>query len=396
MPTRPFGLWTATIVLLTGCASVTPVEITTSRAAYIELTPGGAVLTGSQSLQLTAVVYDSAMVPLPGEPVAFTSSDESLITVSASGVVTRVGVGTAFVRARSGNARDSVDVTGLIARIIVGEATFGTSVSGSGAAFVTQMFSSSVTRIDPTAGTFSGAIPVGDLPTSVTFNQAGDRAFVGNQDGHSVSMVDVATNAVIGTLPITGSALSVAVAPGDSLLLVGTDVGKLYFVRLPALTLADSVPVAFYTNAIAFRDTLAFVNSVDQAAITVINLKTRASVGSFVVGNAPRGLLVSANGAELYVANEVGQLQYWSIATRAKVGSTTLTGGGGFEVARNPANGYLYVSTSYYGRRVHVINPATRAVVRVIVTGGVPRRIGFTSSGLGIVANEGGWVDIIQ
>lgn len=59
--------------------------------------------------------------------------------------------------------------------------------------------------------------------------------------------------------------------------------------------------------------------------------------------------------------------------------------------------GLLYVSTSYYGSRVHVVDPATRTVVRIIDTGGVPRRIAFMSSGeVGIVANEGGWVDFIN
>jgi hypothetical protein len=39
----------------------------------------------------------------------------------------------------------------------------------------------------------------------------------------------------------------------------------------------------------------------------------------------------------------------------------------------------------------------TRSLVRVIRTGGAPRRIASTPAGnLGIVANEGGWVDFIR
>jgi hypothetical protein len=46
---------------------------------------------------------------------------------------------------------------------------------------------------------------------------------------------------------------------------------------------------------------------------------------------------------------------------------------------------------------VHVIDPAARRLVRVIHTGGTPRRIGFLPGGnLGIVANEFGWVDFIR
>ncbi|HEY2806930.1 MAG TPA: hypothetical protein VGI92_13815, partial [Gemmatimonadales bacterium] len=102
------------------------------------------------------------------------------------------------------------------------------------------------------------------------------------------------------------------------------------------------------------------------------------------------------DGTKLWLANEIGEFQVWDLATHSKVNTIKLPGGGGFSMAQNPANGQLYIGTSYYGRGVVVIDPQTYSL-RNIATGGTVRRIGFLSSGtVGIVANEGGWVDFIH
>jgi DNA-binding beta-propeller fold protein YncE len=108
--------------------------------------------------------------------------------------------------------------------------------------------------------------------------------------------------------------------------------------------------------------------------------------------------VVAPGGATLYYADEAAScLQILDLASGTRSGFVPLPPAGGFGVARNPANGLLYVSTSYYGARVLVVDPVARQVVKTIVTGGVPRRISFTANGsVGIVANEGGWVDYIQ
>lgn len=55
------------------------------------------------------------------------------------------------------------------------------------------------------------------------------------------------------------------------------------------------------------------------------------------------------------------------------------------------------MSRSYDGSPVHVIDPVTRTVLRVIHTRGEPRGIGFAPAGnVGVVTNEDGWVDNIR
>jgi YVTN family beta-propeller protein len=290
-------------------------------------------------------------------------------------------------------------VTGVIARVFMsGNATaFGAAMLGNTTAYITR-FDGVVDRLSISGQNSLGTIPVGTLPTSIAINTAGTRAFVGNQDGPSLSTIDLSTNTVINTLTLTRSVMSVGVIPGDSLLLLGIDNGVLYIKRLPALTLIDSIILPSFGLGIAFRgDTTAFVSSPNSGTVTEINLKTHTVTRTINTGGVPQGVLVSPSGTELYLANEIGQFQVWNLTTGTLAGSVNLPGGGGFGIARNPANGLIYVSTSYIGARVLVIDPVARTLVRSILTGGTARRIAFTANGtVGVVANEGGWVDFIK
>jgi YVTN family beta-propeller protein len=387
-----------TVTARSGPASATiTVTVTAANpgAGSLELTPDTAFLQGTQTLQLTVAVYDTLGNPMPGAPVQYVSRDPTIVTVTTTGLVARSGSGSVDVRASSGAARDSVLVTAVIARVMLTAMPFGAAVSSAGVAYVTRALSDSVARLNLPTPTVVAGFGVGSLPSSVAFNNAGTRAYVGNQFGLSVTAINTSTNAGIGTLSLGVTPAAVAVGPGDTTLLVGTDGGQLYFVSLPALAITDSVPVPSYTNSIAIHGTTAYANTVG-GTVTRIDLTTRQVTGTLSVAGVVQGLVVSQDGTELYVANETGVLQFWNIAAGTLVGSVPLSGGGGFALARNPANGLLYVSTSYYGQRVHVIDPTTRAVVRVIRTGGTPRRIGFTAAGVGIVANEDGWVDVID
>ncbi len=116
-----------------------------------------------------------------------------------------------------------------------------------------------------------------------------------------------------------------------------------------------------------------------------------------MIGGYPQELIVSPHGDQLYIANEAGSVQTLDLASGTVVSTIPLLGGGGFAMARNPANGLLYVSTGYFSSTVWVIDPATPTIVRRIITGGVPRRIAFNAAGtVGIVANEANWVDFIR
>jgi YVTN family beta-propeller protein len=385
----------AALVGMAACSSGTGPSA--AGVASIQVTPDAYLLTGSQTLQLVAVARDSLGNAMPSAPITFLSRDPTIVTVSNSGLVTRVGVGTAYVAVASGVARDSAEVTALVARVMTGGTPFAAATYSTSSAYVTLESVGAAAQMAFASPASTGQVNVGSLPTSIAVNQAGTRAYVGNQGDGSVSVINTATNAVVATIAIGGSVLGVLLTPGDSLLLVGTDLSKVYVVRTSSSAVIDSIPAPI-VNGMAMRgDTTVFASGPFAGVVAELNLRTRQRVRTLPVGGVPQGLLVSPSGTQLYLANEVGQFQVWDLASASLVGYVDLPGGGGYGLTRHPSSGLVYVSTSYIGARVHVINPATRQIVRVIHTGGTPRRIAFAPDGsVGIVANEGGWVDYIK
>ena len=81
-------------------------------AGSITIEPQTAALTSlGETVQLAATVLDERERPVEGAVVTWTSSDESVATVSDKGLVTAVGNGTALISVRSGSVSDSIEVT---------------------------------------------------------------------------------------------------------------------------------------------------------------------------------------------------------------------------------------------------------------------------------------------
>ena len=81
-------------------------------ATTVAVSPGTARLSSvGETAQLSAEVRDQNGRAMPGATVTWTSSDPSVVTVDASGLVTAAGDGTATVTAASGSASGSATVT---------------------------------------------------------------------------------------------------------------------------------------------------------------------------------------------------------------------------------------------------------------------------------------------
>lgn len=78
--------------------------------ASVEVTPLTTTLSTGFSQQLTARALSNTGQPLPGRVVTWSSSDESRVRVSATGLITAVGVGTVALTATSEGRSASVQV----------------------------------------------------------------------------------------------------------------------------------------------------------------------------------------------------------------------------------------------------------------------------------------------
>jgi YVTN family beta-propeller protein len=371
----------------------------------VRIAPRDTSILQGGSVQMAATVTDEHNLPIPGLAVEFASSDTTIATVSASGLVRSQGrAGQVWVYAEHEPFYDAARVvvrdSSLGARVSLGGRPYGAAISPAGVAYVTQLDLAQLSRADLPSRSFESTVAVGVVPSEVAFNSTGTRAYVTNQFSHNLGVVNVATNTQIDTITVTGDPFEVIVAPGDSILYVSTNVNSVYGIRLSTKAVVAEFPTPAIANGFAIRhDTLLYASTHEGGTIIEFNLRTRAVARTFTVGGTPQKLALSADGNELYIANQAGYVQFWDLVGGTQIGGNlALPGSAGYGMARRASTGQLYVTSAYFGAgNIHVVNPVTRTLVKTIVAGGSTRHVVFNASGtIGLVPNEGGWVDFLK
>ena len=105
----------ALLTTLTSCggdSDLSPTQPQTPRATSITLSPPNVSLTAlGETAQVTATVKDQNGATMANQAVAWSSSATGVATVSAAGLVTAVGNGSAAITASSGTASAQATVT---------------------------------------------------------------------------------------------------------------------------------------------------------------------------------------------------------------------------------------------------------------------------------------------
>jgi YVTN family beta-propeller protein len=286
----------------------------------------------------------------------------------------------------------------LIERAKLPGRAYAAAISVNDVAYVGQSDAGGLVRANLPSQAFSTTVTVGSSPTEVAFNSTGARAYVTNQLSHNVGIVDVATNTQIDVIAVTGDPFEVIVAPGDSIIYVSTNVNQVYGIRLSTKAIVATFATPAIGNGMVIRDTLLYVSTYGGGTVIEFNLRTRVVGRTFTVGGIPQKLALSADGNELYIANQAGYAQFWNLVTGLQIGTNLVLPSEAYGIARRPSNGLLYLTSAYFGGgNIFVVDPAARTLLYTATVGGSTRRVVFTASGsIGLVPNEGGWVDFLK
>ena len=274
---------------------------------------------------------------------------------------------------------------------------FGMAVSQSGAVLVTQLDAGTVARGMLPGTSLGTSIPVGLVPTDVTIDGTGTYAYVTNQFSSNVGVIDLATNAQVATIPVSGDPFRVKLSPDDRSLFVTGNADSLFIIDVPSREITGRLAIGLDANGLAldYRGTRLYVSNQSDGTVSEVDLSTETVLRSIQVGGRPQELVLSPGGTLLFVADEAGSVQIWSLRKGTKRGEIQVPGGA-FAMAVSPDWRQLYISSAL-GGAVYMIDWKTGATLKTVTTGGTPRRIGFTADGTtALVANEGGWVDYIQ
>lgn len=283
-----------------------------------------------------------------------------------------------------------------IVNVALGQRPFGVALSTRGTVFATRLDSAAVTSFAADNSARTGNIGVGPVPTDVAFVPDGSTAYVTNQFGRSIGVIDVATAQQIATIPVQGDPFRVIVSRDGATVFATSNANSVIVIDAARRQVTREIAVCNAANGLALTRAgkLLYVGCPSANQIAIIDLQSNTVIRT-VDGVAAQEVVLSPDEDELYVARLGGGLEVRRagdltlLATLADVPST-------FGMAMSPDGVQLYATETLNGT-VAVIDRVSRQRIATISTGGAPRRVAFTRKGdAAVVANEAGQVHFIR
>lgn len=287
---------------------------------------------------------------------------------------------------------------GIVAHLPLNGGPHGAAISPSEVVYVTLGSAGTLERLDVPTRTFTATVQVGAAPTRVVFDGTGNTAYVSNQLSQNVGVVNVTSNTETGTISVSGNPVPMRISANRQWLYVATDFNRLYRISRTTNLPTDSIalPATSHFTLLQPNDTLLYVATRDGGSVLEVNVWTWTVLRTFTIGGRTQGMVLSPDRHELYVANEVLPEVHVIDLTTGSIADSIKLAGGGFGLALSADRTSLYVSLPGLGE-VQVLSRTGRSVLRTILVTGVPREIVVhPTSGLAVVPNEGGWVDLLR
>ena len=260
-------------------------------------------------------------------------------------------------------------------------------------AYITNQGSHNVSVIDLALQRVVATVPVGKSPAGVVASSATAQVFISNPDSHDISVIDMRSQTVVRTLqagkgPVgidasaDGRQLYVADWYSNELLVFDADPGA-----QQALT-AARIPVGQAPAGVAAATgldgrPLVFVAERDDDSIAAIDVAKRRVIARAKVGTHPFALLLDAPRQRLYALNvmsdDITVLDIRAVlAASAQADmpaiATLKVGKAPYGAALTPDGALMYV-TNQHDDSVSVVDPKSLTVIRTLQGFGYPEGV---------------------
>ncbi len=282
-------------------------------------------------------------------------------------------------------------------RVSIDGYPFDVALTSKGEALVTRTHASAVDVLLLNPLRVIHTIRVAAAPTRVVPSSRCRCAFVTSQFGEAVCVVDLDRRQQVGLIPVPGHALGASMAPDGITLYVTTNHDRLVAISSLQRTLLGegAIPLAISHLAIHPSGRWIFVPNWRVGTVVEVDAQTLAPTRRFDLGGIVQDIVVSADGQNLYAANESGWLDVVHLPSGRRAATVQLgTGALGLGVSADQT--HLFVGLLNAGR-VLVLQRNGLIERASIATGGRPRMIAAHPNGDAVlVANEAGWVDLLR
>jgi YVTN family beta-propeller protein len=264
--------------------------------------------------------------------------------------------------------------------------------------YVTNIVDNTVSVIDTATNAVVGSpIRVGTQPRGIAITPNGAAAYVTNFRDDTVSVIDIATNVVTNTIALRQAKgqkgpQGIAIAPdGTKVYTVNGFDNTVSIIDANTNSVLTNIPVGKEPQEIALTSDgkRAYVTSFADNSVTVLDLMTNATITTVAVGQTPDGVAVSPDDKRVYVANYnfnnlVGEntVSVIDTVTNTTIGTSLPVGFLPVKIAFSPDGTRAYVATAGT-TTVEVIdnNAAIPVVLTGLLTSDLPNKVVVGPSG---------------
>jgi PQQ-dependent catabolism-associated beta-propeller protein len=192
-------------------------------------------------------------------------------------------------------------------------------------------------------------------------------AYVSSEKDDALTMIDLATLTVKGTVPTCKRGRHIQMLPDRKIMVACTDSNAADIIdpatnkSLRRLPLGDE-PEAFDVSP---DGKTVYVSNEDEAETSFIDFASGKTLKTIKVGQEPEGVKASADGKTLYVTSEVASLIHVIDIASAKITKNVKVGKRPRRMAITPDGKELWV-TNELDASISIINTATNAVIATI------------------------------
>src|ERR1035437_1412094 len=246
-------------------------------------------------------------------------------------------------------------------------------------AYIVNNISRNVSVINLTTNTVTGTIPVGANPYGVSVSPDGSKVYVANYNTNgTVSVISTATNTVEATVPVGQLPQGVTVSPDGSKVYVANWNDNTVSIinsatnTVLATSFVGHQPYGIYASP---DGTKVYVTNSNDYNISVINTSTNFVSAIIHTGTLPTAVCVSPDSRKVYVVNQISGTVSVIDTVTFTVTDSILVNREPVAICVSPDGTKLYVSKAG-DSTVSVINTATNTVSAIIPVGNTPISLG--------------------
>ncbi|MFE3887214.1 IPT/TIG domain-containing protein [Streptomyces lydicus] len=209
-----------------------------------------------------------------------------------------------------------------------------------------------VTAASPGVATLlaNALVPVGTGPIGLEITPDGAFAYVADNGGNTVSVIDTATNLVTATVTGLNGPIDVAITPDGNFVYVTNGSSNTVSVIDTSTNTITGAPITVGSSPFEIDITpdgaFAYVANHGSGTVSVIDTSTNLSIATITVGSSPNGVAVSPDGLTVYVTNSgSGSVSVIDTATNL-VTATVGVGSTPIGVVFTPDGNFAYVANN--------------------------------------------------